>query len=291
MKPRHKQIRGLAISKRLDRLSSEGRLFIICAIISIVLGIFLAQMDNLETSNEQSLRYKEQDSTTKANFINITDIERKYRDSLEEKDRENNHIQNKFLTTSFNDSISIANGLARESKLENQNLQLQLDSEHKENMRLQQDLNSPTIEEPVYPIGSHELNPLMTYDSTRHQYTFFAKYLNSGKGDAEGISTRFYFFDINDNYMGHSEGTYEDTSVIIHPDVGNGLMTTQVTVMRFYILFEVKYKNHFGRQMPPFIKVYYYDVNYINKDIPLVPRTEAEKIRSIFLSLEHENKL
>ncbi len=269
------------LTKWWRNLAFYGRLFVFTVVISIITGLLLSKLDNTENEiaakkdAETNEKHLDEILSNKLQFQAQKDsITRVFSDRLA-IERSNSQIK------TFNDSINRTNTLVREGKLVNEKLTAQLDGAHKENTLLQQELNSPVIEETKSP--GINFNPILLYDSSRNSFTYWMYYENIGKGKAEKIRISVHVFDINPNtYLGKTEGTYEDTTTILDE---RGIAAKAVFPISgatpYYLLLKIRYKNHFGKEMTPFLKVYYVDQAYINRPIPKVKTVTADLIKSL----------
>jgi len=294
VKPQPNYVAHLTWRQRISELTSVGILFILCAFISLALGITLSKLDGYETeqkgiaqsqkdSTEQHIRFDESKKEIQSYFSDKLKMELSYNTELSKKDK---LLSDKAL----NDSLSKTNSLIKESKLEYMNSQLRLAAEQKEKMELEKELNSPVIE--TYILADNSINPIITYDSNNKKYAFVFAFVNLGKGKAEKIQARFHLFDYQTRqYLYSTNGTYNDTSLVLSENTPMVLSTFfyYPNVGDCYLVAEIKYKNHFGKEMSTFLRVFKFDIQYLKVQIPKVSREEADLIKKAYYDLNLSN--
>jgi len=287
MKPRKNYVSGLSIGKRLGQLSPTGRTFIACALISIITGIIAAKLDSKETSNEQKKEFAISDSVSKKHFKEVLSLQLNYHDSLGKLDRDQQDFQNRMQNKLLQDSVSRTNYLISISNLKNENLKLQLKDEHRENIRLQSEINSPNLN-----INYSENNPKMYYDTPRNSICFDIAVENIGKGVADSAKHHFTLIHVNrenklEIYI-NTLGAYDETMGKYSNGPTYTFRIADDTMMfnkreHFYIALEVTYLNSFHQKRPPLQEIYNFSKGNIFKPIPLLSDRDIQILREYLI--------
>lgn len=130
-------------------LTIIGRIFIACAILSIILGVMLAKFDSIESGYDKKkevatidslhrLRLSEQDVVNKER-LDAKDRENKIRDSLSE-------IRRLFQMKQVEDSVRSVKFLLNSKGFQYEALSLELKLANQEKLLLEKEFNSPRID-------------------------------------------------------------------------------------------------------------------------------------------------
>lgn len=283
----------LALRKRLGRLSLEGKLFIICALLSVLFGWILSYLDDQQKENHFSeilqIKLDAKDSVNNVK-IQAKEIENRLRDSLRQK-------ESKEQIGMVQDTVSDLKHIVKEKAFEYSGLSTELKYTRKENMALQRQINSPFIEEYEYPDDT--LNPHLKKDSIRGVYEYCINYSNTGSGKAINLHSKTYFLGIGSNnvlYIIDSIcGVYDDTSSAISEKVPMQYIArrsiTDKRLKEIVILaYELKYQNIFKEEKEPYRRVFLFDINFINKHIPKIPKDVVKYVHSYLVQNNYWRK-
>lgn len=267
------------LKKAWNKLDSYGKLFLLCVIMSGISGFTISSIDSWETEYEANKHFSE-----------LFDIKLTYQDSLNSVRDSLRDEQSKKSITLLQDSVTLSNEILRSKSFEYLALENELKLANEQKINLEKELNSPVIDEVTNPLTGK--NPELVYDSNGKQYIFWVNYTNIGKSNAEFPKSRFVMFDIKTfRPIDKTSGTYDDTTAFIPVGaISSKAVLKKVNLKKQYVLFDLEYKNHFGKKFN-YIRVYLFDTSYLNKNVPIVPRTTSEKIKSIYLNLKKTKDL
>lgn len=279
--------------KRIERLSAAGKLFILCAIASVIFGWLMSYIDGVQTEESSKTHFSEilkirLEAQSKINESkdSARDKEIELRDSLNRKDNQIIELQRKEQVAGVQKSVDNANSKLASKSFQYDTLSLKLQAAHKENELLQKEFNSPVITESV-PLPN-ENNPTLVFDSSQHRYVFTINIINSGKGIASDIRVKSNMLytangvdfisviqgggDYFDKYMKLEEGGQYGYLIFVQPNKSIN-----------FISIEVKYKNSFNEERPPYRNIYYFNYDLVNKPITRINRYEKKNVESYLL--------
>jgi len=294
------------ITRVLGRLSFTGYIFILCVIVSVILGGVTTFLDNKTAEaaanknfeNIEKLNkahFKETERINKENLANQLRIEGeknelklKFKDSLSKKESEIQELNRIKQVNRVQSTVDTVKLQLTEKNFQYENLSQKLQQEHRENVELQKVLNSPIIE--AFEGDSTINNPHLKKDTINNRLIFELWYTNSGKGSAKNLRSTSYRIDVYNNRL-YSEklgiGIYDDkTFVLTEGKQQSYMIRLPINEYKtsFFVAYELKYQNSFGEEQPPFRNIYLFDSSFINKSIPKITRIDKEQIEAFLIS-------
>jgi hypothetical protein len=249
-----------------------GWIFLFCILFSTILTKVKASRDKQEDSialaeklnDQQKLFSVELNAKDEINRVraDARAHEAKLLDSIYD-------IKHTSLVAGVRDSVANTNSIARETRLQNDNLKLQLAAENKEKLRLQEIINSPVISVASAEAMDKKTNPSFEFDTLRNRYIFSVGFINSGKGKAYDLSNKFIAVSVTKGQQlaitRNVHGSYTNVMKILDENGGGTVSLlfndddTAIAQRGCYIAVRVDYKNAFNSTLPPMKMVYYVD--------------------------------